>query len=44
MTQVISACAARGYTHEQTQELLTALASLARNGFKENLKAFSEFF
>lgn len=44
MTQVISACAARGYTQEQQQQMLNALASLARAGINEYLEAFNEFF
>ena len=44
MTQVISACAARGYTQEQQQQMLNALASLARAGINEYLDAFNEFF
>lgn len=44
MTQVISACAARGYTQAQQQQMLNALASLARAGIKEYLDAFNEFF
>lgn len=44
MTQVISACAARGYTQAQQQQMLNALASLARAGMKDYVKAFDEFF
>ena len=44
MTQVISACAARGYTHEQQQQMLNALASLARAGIKDYIDSFGEFF
>ena len=44
MTQVISACAARGYTQDQQQQMLNALASLARAGIKEYIDAFNEFF
>lgn len=44
MTQVLSACAARGYTQEQSQEMYNALASLARSGIKDYLDSFNEFF
>lgn len=44
MTQVISACAARGYTQAQQQQMLNALASLARAGIKDYVEAFDEFF
>lgn len=44
MTQVISACAARGYTQAQQQQMLNALASLAKSGIREYLDAFNEFF
>ena len=44
MTQVISACAARGYTQAQQQQMLNALASLAKAGIREYLDAFNEFF
>lgn len=44
MTQVISACAARGYTQEQSQDMYNALAALARSGIREYLNAFDEFF
>lgn len=44
MTQVLSACASRGYTPEQTRNLYNALASLARAGIKPYLKKFEEFF
>ena len=44
MTQVISACAARGYTQDQQQQMLNALASLARAGINEYIEAFNEFF
>ena len=44
MTQVISACASRGYTPEQTKNLYNALASLARAGIKPYIKNFEQFF
>lgn len=44
MTQVLSACAARGYSHEQTQDMYNALAALAKAGIREHLEAFDEFF
>ena len=44
MTQVLSACAARGYSQEQTQQLYNALASLARTAIKEYQDAFDEYF
>ena len=44
MTQVLSACAARGYSQEQTQQLYNALASLARIAIKEYQDAFDEYF
>ena len=44
MTQVLSACASRGYTPEQTRNLYNALASLARAGIKPYLKEFENFF
>lgn len=44
MTQVISACAARGYTQDQQQQMLNALASLARAGINEYIEAFNEYF
>lgn len=44
MTQVLSACAARGYTQEQCQQLYDAMASLAKAGIRPYLKSFEEFF
>lgn len=44
MTQVLSACAARGYTQEQCEEMYRAMASLAKAGIKEYLDAFDEYF
>lgn len=44
MTQVLSACASRGYTPEQTRNLYNALASLARAGIRPYLKEFENFF
>jgi len=44
MTQVLSACASRGYTPEQTRNLYNALASLARAGIRPYLKEFKNFF
>ena len=44
MTQVISACASRGYTQEQAQDMYNAMAALARAGIREYLDAFNEFF
>lgn len=44
MTQVISACASRGYTQEQAQDMYNAMAALAKAGIKEYLYAFDEFF
>lgn len=44
MTQVLSACAARGYTQEQTQNLYNAMARLAEAGIRPYLKSFEEFF
>lgn len=44
MTQVISACAARGYTQEQAQEMYNAMAALARAGISEFQNAFDELF
>lgn len=44
MTQVLSACASRGYTQQQCEDMYNALAALARNGIKEYIHAFDEFF
>lgn len=44
MTQVLSACAARGYTQAESQEMYNALASLARAGIRDHIDAFNEFF
>lgn len=44
MTQVLSACAARGYTQEKCEEMYQALAAIARSGIKEHSEAFEEFF
>jgi hypothetical protein len=41
---VLSACAARGYTQEQCEEMYQALAAIARSGIKEHAEAFDEFF
>lgn len=44
MTQVLSACASRGYTQEQSQEMYNAMATLTRSAIREYLDAFDEFF
>lgn len=44
MTQVLSACAARGYTQEMTQNLYNAMAKLAEAGIRPYLDNFKQFF
>ena len=42
-TQVLSACAARGYTQKQAQRLYNALASLAYNAISKYQDSFSKY-
>ena len=42
-TQVLSACAARGYTQEQAQNLYNSLAALAYNAVEEYQSAFNDY-
>lgn len=44
MTQVISACIARGYTFDKSSELYQALAAIAENGLKEEMNALADMF
>ena len=43
MTQVISACASKGYTFEEAQSLYNALQTVSIQGTKSIVKAFDEF-
>ena len=42
-TQVISACAARGYTFEQAQNLYNTLATLAQNAVAPYMDSFNQY-
>jgi predicted RNase H-like HicB family nuclease len=44
MTQVISSCAARGYTPEEAMEMYQALSSLTELGISEYIDSFKEYF
>lgn len=44
MTQVISALAERGYTHEQAQEVYLALGELTSLAIADGMKAFNTYF
>ena len=44
MTQVISACAQRGYTLDKSTKMYQALASLARVGLKDQLSELSKLY
>ena len=44
MTQVISALAERGYTHEQAQEVYQALGELTSLAIADGMKAFQTYF
>lgn len=44
MTQVISSCAARGYSQEQATDMYNALRNLAEFGVRDYLTGFQEFF
>lgn len=44
MTQVISACAAKGYTAEEATELYNSLATLADLGISKYMDEFKKFF
>jgi hypothetical protein len=43
MTQVISACVARGYTFEEASDLYNALAELARTGLENELSGLEQY-
>lgn len=44
MTQVISSCAARGYTPEEAMEMYQALSSLTELGISEYIDSFKKYF